>query len=40
MLAACDTTARIPMAESGVRSLNLSASAAIGLFEALRQIQS
>jgi tRNA (cytidine/uridine-2'-O-)-methyltransferase len=37
MLAACDVTARIPMAESGVRSLNLSASAAIGLFEALRQ---
>ena len=39
MLAACETTARIPMAEPGVRSLNLSASAAIGLFEALRQIQ-
>jgi tRNA (cytidine/uridine-2'-O-)-methyltransferase len=37
MLAACDVTARIPMAEPGVRSLNLSASVAIGLFEALRQ---
>ena len=40
MLAACDDTVRIPMAESGVRSLNLSASVAIGLFEALRQIRS
>lgn len=38
MLATCDETAYIPMAEPGVRSLNLSASAAIGLFEALRQI--
>ena len=38
MLATCDATARIPMAETGVRSLNLSASVAIGLFEALRQI--
>lgn len=37
MLATCDMTAYIPMAEPGVRSLNLSASAAIGLFEALRQ---
>ena len=37
MLAACDVTAVIPMAEPGVRSLNLSASVAIGLFEALRQ---
>lgn len=37
MLATCDVTAYIPMAEPGVRSLNLSASAAIGLFEALRQ---
>lgn len=37
MLAACDLTAYIPMAEPGVRSLNLSASVAIGLFEALRQ---
>ncbi|MEM6836348.1 MAG: tRNA (cytidine(34)-2'-O)-methyltransferase [Cyanobacteria bacterium P01_C01_bin.120] len=39
MLAACQATAYIPMFESGVRSLNLSASVAIGLFEALRQIQ-
>ncbi|MEM9503510.1 MAG: tRNA (cytidine(34)-2'-O)-methyltransferase [Cyanobacteria bacterium P01_E01_bin.43] len=38
MLQACGATVRIPMAESGVRSLNLSASVAIGLFEALRQI--
>ena len=37
MLADCDVTARIPMKEPGVRSLNLSASVAIGLFEALRQ---
>lgn len=37
MLATCEVTAYIPMAEPGVRSLNLSASAAIGLFEALRQ---
>ncbi len=37
MLATCEITAYIPMAEPGVRSLNLSASAAIGLFEALRQ---
>lgn len=37
MLTACDVTVHIPMAEPGVRSLNLSASAAIGLFEALRQ---
>ena len=40
MLAACDDTVQIPMAEPGVRSLNLSASVAIGLFEALRQIRS
>ncbi len=39
MLAACDITARIPMKQTGVRSLNLSASVAIGLFEALRQTQ-
>jgi tRNA (cytidine/uridine-2'-O-)-methyltransferase len=39
MLAACDLTARIPMKQPGVRSLNLSASVAIGLFEALRQTQ-
>ncbi|MEM6521540.1 MAG: tRNA (cytidine(34)-2'-O)-methyltransferase [Cyanobacteria bacterium P01_C01_bin.70] len=37
MLAACDATAYIPMSEPGVRSLNLSASVAISLFEAIRQ---
>jgi tRNA (cytidine/uridine-2'-O-)-methyltransferase len=37
MLQVCDVTVHIPMDEPGVRSLNLSASAAIGLFEALRQ---
>lgn len=36
-LTACDHTARIPMAQTQVRSLNLSTSVAIGLFEALRQ---
>ncbi|MGF1521242.1 MAG: tRNA (cytidine(34)-2'-O)-methyltransferase [Leptolyngbyaceae cyanobacterium] len=40
MLADCEVTARIPMREPGVRSLNLSVSVAIGLFEALRQTQS
>lgn len=38
VLAACDETAFIPMDRSVVRSLNLSVSAAIGLFEALRQL--
>ncbi len=33
----CDATVYIPMREPGVRSLNLSVSAAVGLFEALRQ---
>lgn len=37
MLEACDRTLRIPMAQPAVRSLNLSTSVAIGLFEALRQ---
>ncbi|MEB3269876.1 MAG: tRNA (uridine(34)/cytosine(34)/5-carboxymethylaminomethyluridine(34)-2'-O)-methyltransferase TrmL [Leptolyngbya sp.] len=37
MLAACDQVVRIPMATTGVRSLNLSSSVAIGLYEALRQ---
>ncbi|NER83416.1 MAG: tRNA (cytidine(34)-2'-O)-methyltransferase [Leptolyngbya sp. SIO1D8] len=37
ILAACDITARIPMRQPGVRSLNLSVSVAIGLFESLRQ---
>ena len=35
----CNTITTIPMSESGyVRSLNLSVSAAVGLFECLRQI--
>lgn len=37
-LHACDAILRIPMAEPGVRSLNLSVSVAIGLFEARRQL--
>lgn len=38
VLATCDHLLRIPMAEPKVRSLNLSVSAAIGLFEARRQL--
>lgn len=38
VLAECDQTLYIPMAQSGVRSLNLSVSVAVGLFEAYRQI--
>ncbi len=34
----CDATVKIPMAQSGVRSLNLSVSVAVGLFEARRQL--
>jgi tRNA (cytidine/uridine-2'-O-)-methyltransferase len=34
----CDATVYIPMAEPQVRSLNLSVSVAIGLFEARRQL--
>ena len=34
---ACDQTVRITIAEPKVRSLNLSVSVAIGLFEAIRQ---
>jgi tRNA (cytidine/uridine-2'-O-)-methyltransferase len=37
ILAECDATVYIPMSEPGVRSLNLSVSAAVGLFEARRQ---
>jgi tRNA (cytidine/uridine-2'-O-)-methyltransferase len=37
LLAACDRTVYIPMRQAAVRSLNLSTSAAIGLYEALRQ---
>ena len=38
VLDACDATVYIPMAQPGVRSLNLSVSVAIGLFEARRQL--
>lgn len=38
VLAACDATLSIPMTQPGVRSLNLSVSVAIGLFEARRQL--
>lgn len=38
LLKACDETLYIPMAEPQVRSLNLSVSVAIGLFEARRQL--
>lgn len=38
VLAACDATVYIPMHQPGVRSLNLSVSVAIGLFEARRQL--
>jgi tRNA (cytidine/uridine-2'-O-)-methyltransferase len=34
----CDVLAYIPMGEPGVRSLNLSVSVAVGLFEARRQL--
>ncbi|OLP17091.1 tRNA (uridine(34)/cytosine(34)/5-carboxymethylaminomethyluridine(34)-2'-O)-methyltransferase TrmL [Leptolyngbya sp. 'hensonii'] len=37
-LAHCAETIRIPMTQAGVRSLNLSVSAALGLFEARRQL--
>ncbi|HSM83184.1 MAG TPA: tRNA (cytidine(34)-2'-O)-methyltransferase [Nodosilinea sp.] len=39
VLDTCDETAYIPMDCSIVRSLNLSVSAAVALFEALRQLQ-
>jgi len=38
VLSACAQTVHIPMAQPAVRSLNLSVSAAIGLFEARRQL--
>ena len=38
VLSSCAATLRIPMAQSQVRSLNLSVSAAVGLFEAYRQL--
>jgi tRNA (cytidine/uridine-2'-O-)-methyltransferase len=34
----CDKTVHIPMTQPGVRSLNLSVSVAVGLFEARRQL--
>jgi tRNA (cytidine/uridine-2'-O-)-methyltransferase len=38
VLSSCDATVYIPMAQPQVRSLNLSVSAAVGLFEARRQL--
>ena len=38
MIDRCDTCVKIPMAQPKVRSLNLSVSVAIGVFEAKRQI--
>ena len=38
ILSTCDSTLYIPMNEPGVRSLNLSVSVAIGLFECRRQL--
>ena len=38
LLAKCDATVYIPMSEPHVRSLNLSVSVAVGLFEVRRQI--
>jgi tRNA (cytidine/uridine-2'-O-)-methyltransferase len=38
VLEACDATVYIPMNQTNVRSLNLSVSAAVGLFEARRQL--
>ncbi len=38
VLQSCDTVVRIPMSQAHVRSLNLSVSAAVGLFEARRQL--
>lgn len=38
VLKSCDATVYIPMSQPQVRSLNLSVSAALGLFEARRQL--
>jgi tRNA (cytidine/uridine-2'-O-)-methyltransferase len=38
VLTDCDATLRIPMSQTHVRSLNLSVSVAIGLYEAKRQL--
>ncbi len=40
ILTACDETVRIPITQKHVRSLNLSVSVAVGLFEARRQLDS
>lgn len=40
VLDACQETVYIPMKQKGVRSLNLSVSVAVGLFEAHRQLNS
>ncbi|MBF2028070.1 MAG: tRNA (cytidine(34)-2'-O)-methyltransferase [Oscillatoriales cyanobacterium C42_A2020_001] len=39
LLSWCTATTYIPMAQPGVRSLNLSVSVAVGLFEARRQLK-
>jgi tRNA (cytidine/uridine-2'-O-)-methyltransferase len=39
VLSSCTATVHIPMAQPKVRSLNLSVSAAVGLFEARRQLE-
>lgn len=39
ILDTCEQTLYIPMAQPSVRSLNLSVSTAVGLFEALRQLK-
>lgn len=39
MLRSCAATVHIPMSRTHVRSLNLSVSAALGLFEARRQLE-
>lgn len=39
VLQVCDATVHIPMKRDHVRSLNLSVSVALGLFEACRQLQ-
>ncbi|QFZ91646.2 tRNA (uridine(34)/cytosine(34)/5-carboxymethylaminomethyluridine(34)-2'-O)-methyltransferase TrmL [Synechococcus elongatus] len=38
VMASCDVWVRIPITQPGVRSLNLSVSVAIGVFEARRQL--
>lgn len=38
VISECDATVHIPISQSGVRSLNLSVSVAIALFEARRQL--